>query len=162
MSNININVLLIVNLFIYCRFCFKLSSFRCITSLLVWNSLSLPVVEPSVVVEGNPDNPFGVKLRKTSVLHRLGSEEENNEVRMRGWEDEGKKNRSRQILSKTWWICNDFNSHCYQWLVSTSLWYVINHFVSFFFQKFTALLVWVLSSATTLVPHHSEQEVTSL
>lgn len=37
--------------------------------------------EPSVIVEGNPDNPFGVKLRKTSVLHRFSSEEESTEVR---------------------------------------------------------------------------------
>ncbi|XP_041800640.1 probable serine/threonine-protein kinase kinX isoform X2 [Chelmon rostratus] len=35
--------------------------------------------ESSVVVEGNPDNPFGVRLRKTSVLHRFSSEEENTE-----------------------------------------------------------------------------------
>ncbi|KAM9357099.1 uncharacterized protein ABDE67_004671 [Symphorus nematophorus] len=35
--------------------------------------------ESSVVVEGNPDNPFGVRLRKTSVLHRFSSEEENAE-----------------------------------------------------------------------------------
>lgn len=34
----------------------------------------------SVLVEGNPDNPFGVRLRKTSALHRFGSEEENPEV----------------------------------------------------------------------------------
>ncbi|KAI3352004.1 hypothetical protein L3Q82_020826 [Scortum barcoo] len=32
--------------------------------------------ESSVVVEGNPDNPFGVRLRKTAVLHRFSSEEE--------------------------------------------------------------------------------------
>lgn len=31
-------------------------------------------------MEGNPDNPFGVRLRKTSVLHRFSSEEENTEV----------------------------------------------------------------------------------
>ncbi|XP_070818058.1 caldesmon isoform X2 [Chaetodon trifascialis] len=35
--------------------------------------------ENSVIVEGNPDNPFGVRLRKTSVLHRFSSEEENTE-----------------------------------------------------------------------------------
>ncbi|XP_027134766.1 probable serine/threonine-protein kinase kinX isoform X2 [Larimichthys crocea] len=35
--------------------------------------------ESSVVVEGNPDNPFGVRLRKTSVLHRFSSEEESPE-----------------------------------------------------------------------------------
>ncbi|XP_075899522.1 uncharacterized protein LOC142899687 isoform X5 [Nelusetta ayraudi] len=35
--------------------------------------------DPSVVVEGNPDNPFGVKLRKTSVLQRFSSEEESGE-----------------------------------------------------------------------------------
>ncbi|XP_050928124.1 capping protein-inhibiting regulator of actin dynamics isoform X2 [Lates calcarifer] len=35
--------------------------------------------ENSVVVEGNPDNPFGVRLRKTSGLHRFSSEEENTE-----------------------------------------------------------------------------------
>ncbi|XP_073342703.1 uncharacterized protein [Pagrus major] len=35
--------------------------------------------ESAVVVEGNPDNPFGVRLRKTSVLHRFSSEEENTE-----------------------------------------------------------------------------------
>ncbi|XP_070769529.1 CRACD-like protein [Enoplosus armatus] len=35
--------------------------------------------ESSVVVEGNPDNPFGVRLRKTSVLHRFSSEEDNAE-----------------------------------------------------------------------------------
>ncbi|XP_028315753.1 uncharacterized protein KIAA1211 isoform X3 [Gouania willdenowi] len=33
--------------------------------------------ESSVIVEGNPDNPFGVRLRKTSGLIRLSSEEEN-------------------------------------------------------------------------------------
>uniref|UniRef100_A0A672ZYT9 DUF4592 domain-containing protein n=1 Tax=Sphaeramia orbicularis TaxID=375764 RepID=A0A672ZYT9_9TELE len=33
----------------------------------------------SVVVEGNPNNPFGVRLRKTSALHRFSSEEENAE-----------------------------------------------------------------------------------
>ncbi|XP_045885821.1 capping protein-inhibiting regulator of actin dynamics isoform X2 [Micropterus dolomieu] len=33
----------------------------------------------STEVEGNPDNPFGVRLRKTSVLHRFSSEEENTE-----------------------------------------------------------------------------------
>ncbi|XP_030001320.1 cancer-related regulator of actin dynamics isoform X2 [Sphaeramia orbicularis] len=35
--------------------------------------------ESSVVVEGNPNNPFGVRLRKTSALHRFSSEEENAE-----------------------------------------------------------------------------------
>uniref|UniRef100_A0A3Q1F3G6 DUF4592 domain-containing protein n=1 Tax=Acanthochromis polyacanthus TaxID=80966 RepID=A0A3Q1F3G6_9TELE len=35
--------------------------------------------ESSVVVEGNPDNPFGVRLRKTSGLLRFSSEEENTE-----------------------------------------------------------------------------------
>ncbi|XP_034738928.1 cancer-related regulator of actin dynamics isoform X2 [Etheostoma cragini] len=35
--------------------------------------------ESSVVVEGNPDNPFGVRLRKTSALHRFSSDEENPE-----------------------------------------------------------------------------------
>ncbi|KAM4621942.1 uncharacterized protein ACJ7VT_006246 isoform 3-T3 [Polymixia lowei] len=35
--------------------------------------------ECPVVVEGNPENPFGVRLRKTVVLHRYGSEEENTE-----------------------------------------------------------------------------------
>ncbi|XP_039975620.1 capping protein inhibiting regulator of actin dynamics isoform X2 [Xiphias gladius] len=35
--------------------------------------------ESSVVVEGSPDNPFGVRLRKTSVLHRFSSEEDNTE-----------------------------------------------------------------------------------
>lgn len=35
--------------------------------------------ECSVKSEGNPDNPFGVRLRKTTVLHRFGSEEENAE-----------------------------------------------------------------------------------
>ncbi|XP_008300791.1 probable serine/threonine-protein kinase kinX isoform X2 [Stegastes partitus] len=35
--------------------------------------------ESSVVVEGNPDNPFGVRLRKTSALLRFSSEEENAE-----------------------------------------------------------------------------------
>uniref|UniRef100_A0A3Q3JEA7 DUF4592 domain-containing protein n=2 Tax=Monopterus albus TaxID=43700 RepID=A0A3Q3JEA7_MONAL len=34
------------------------------------------IEESSVIVEGNPDNPFGVRLRKTPVLHRLSSEEE--------------------------------------------------------------------------------------
>ncbi|XP_075999565.1 uncharacterized protein LOC142992900 isoform X2 [Genypterus blacodes] len=34
--------------------------------------------ESSVLVEGNPDNPFGVRLRRTSALHR-SSEEENTE-----------------------------------------------------------------------------------
>ncbi|XP_026213528.1 DUF4592 domain-containing protein isoform X2 [Anabas testudineus] len=33
----------------------------------------------SVIVEGNPDNPFGVRLRKTSALQRFSSEEENTE-----------------------------------------------------------------------------------
>ncbi|KAF7227848.1 CRACD-like protein isoform X2 [Nothobranchius furzeri] len=32
--------------------------------------------ESSVVVEGNPENPFGVRLRKTSALRRFSSEEE--------------------------------------------------------------------------------------
>ncbi|XP_037636108.1 capping protein inhibiting regulator of actin dynamics isoform X1 [Sebastes umbrosus] len=36
----------------------------------------------SIVVEGNPDNPFGVRLRKTSVLHRFSSEEESTESPM--------------------------------------------------------------------------------
>ncbi|XP_058505610.1 capping protein-inhibiting regulator of actin dynamics-like isoform X3 [Solea solea] len=35
--------------------------------------------ESSVVVEGNPDNPFGVRLRKTSALHLFSSEEANTE-----------------------------------------------------------------------------------
>ncbi|XP_071397798.1 capping protein-inhibiting regulator of actin dynamics isoform X2 [Centroberyx affinis] len=35
--------------------------------------------ESPVLVEGNPENPFGVRLRKTAVLHRYGSEEENTE-----------------------------------------------------------------------------------
>uniref|UniRef100_A0A3Q3KU20 Uncharacterized LOC113144137 n=1 Tax=Mastacembelus armatus TaxID=205130 RepID=A0A3Q3KU20_9TELE len=35
--------------------------------------------ESSIIVEGNPDNPFGVRLRKTSVQHRFSSEEENAE-----------------------------------------------------------------------------------
>ncbi|GLD61874.1 FK506-binding protein 5-like protein [Lates japonicus] len=38
--------------------------------------------ESSVVVEGNPDNPFGVRLRKTSGLHRFSSEEENTESQL--------------------------------------------------------------------------------
>ncbi|KAM9740829.1 uncharacterized protein ACNS7B_012138 isoform 2-T2 [Menidia menidia] len=38
-----------------------------------------PPSESSVVAEGNPDNPFGVRLRKTSALFRFGSEEENAE-----------------------------------------------------------------------------------
>ncbi|XP_044219538.1 capping protein-inhibiting regulator of actin dynamics isoform X3 [Thunnus albacares] len=36
--------------------------------------------ESSVVVEGNPDSPFGVRLRKTVALHRFSSEEENTEL----------------------------------------------------------------------------------
>ncbi|XP_053180000.1 capping protein-inhibiting regulator of actin dynamics isoform X2 [Scomber japonicus] len=35
--------------------------------------------ENPVVLEGNPDNPFGVRLRKTVALHRFSSEEENSE-----------------------------------------------------------------------------------
>ncbi|XP_033977042.1 capping protein inhibiting regulator of actin dynamics isoform X5 [Trematomus bernacchii] len=35
--------------------------------------------ESSMVMEGNPDNPFGVRLRKTSALPRFSSEEENTE-----------------------------------------------------------------------------------
>ncbi|XP_060935020.1 FK506-binding protein 5 isoform X2 [Limanda limanda] len=35
--------------------------------------------ESSVVAEGNPDNPFGVRLRKTSTLHLFSSEDENTE-----------------------------------------------------------------------------------
>nr|XP_046261655.1 probable serine/threonine-protein kinase kinX isoform X2 [Scatophagus argus] len=35
--------------------------------------------ESAVIVEGNPDNPFGVRLRKTSVLHRHSSEEDSTE-----------------------------------------------------------------------------------
>ncbi|XP_062281680.1 probable serine/threonine-protein kinase kinX isoform X1 [Scomber scombrus] len=35
--------------------------------------------ETSVAAEGNPDNPFGVRLRKTVALHRFSSEEENSE-----------------------------------------------------------------------------------
>ncbi|XP_078145226.1 uncharacterized protein LOC139933150 isoform X2 [Centroberyx gerrardi] len=35
--------------------------------------------ESPVLVEGNPENPFGVRLRKTAVPHRYGSEEENTE-----------------------------------------------------------------------------------
>ncbi|XP_029917778.1 cancer-related regulator of actin dynamics [Myripristis murdjan] len=35
--------------------------------------------ESAVVVEGNPENPFGVRLRKTAVLRRYSSEEENTE-----------------------------------------------------------------------------------
>ncbi|KAM6924012.1 uncharacterized protein FYW49_006447 [Xenentodon cancila] len=35
--------------------------------------------ESAVIVEGNPDNPFGVRLRKTSALLRFSSEEESHE-----------------------------------------------------------------------------------
>ncbi|CAI5651413.1 unnamed protein product [Oreochromis niloticus] len=42
-------------------------------------STSASIEESSVIVEGNPDNPFGVRLRKTSVLLRFSSEEENTE-----------------------------------------------------------------------------------
>ncbi|XP_061581869.1 capping protein-inhibiting regulator of actin dynamics isoform X9 [Cololabis saira] len=35
--------------------------------------------ESAVVVEGNPDNPFGIRLRKTSTLLHLSSEEETHE-----------------------------------------------------------------------------------
>ncbi|KAJ4946501.1 hypothetical protein JOQ06_024167 [Pogonophryne albipinna] len=38
--------------------------------------------ESSMVMEGNPDNPFGVRLRKTSALPRFSSEEENTEPSM--------------------------------------------------------------------------------
>lgn len=41
---------------------------------------TLQPTESSVVEQGNADNPFGVRLRKTSVLHRFSSEEENTEV----------------------------------------------------------------------------------
>lgn len=61
--------------------------------------------EPSVIVEGNPDNPFGVKLRKTSVLHRFSSEEESAEVRTRLTEgllpfdyNTAKKEKNNQVL----------------------------------------------------------------
>ncbi|XP_067374167.1 capping protein-inhibiting regulator of actin dynamics isoform X3 [Channa argus] len=36
--------------------------------------------ETTVIAEGNANNPFGVRLRKTSALQRLSSEEENTEV----------------------------------------------------------------------------------
>ncbi|XP_019739533.1 proteoglycan 4 isoform X5 [Hippocampus comes] len=36
--------------------------------------------ESPVVMEGNYNTPFGVRLRKTSVLHRFSSEEENTEA----------------------------------------------------------------------------------
>ncbi|XP_051926837.1 CRACD-like protein isoform X2 [Hippocampus zosterae] len=36
--------------------------------------------ESPVVMEGNYNSPFGVRLRKTSVLHRFSSEEENTEA----------------------------------------------------------------------------------
>ncbi|XP_026042391.1 uncharacterized protein KIAA1211-like isoform X1 [Astatotilapia calliptera] len=42
-------------------------------------STSASIEESSVIVEGNPDNPFGVRLRKTSALLRFSSEEENTE-----------------------------------------------------------------------------------
>ncbi|KAM9849926.1 uncharacterized protein ACBR49_007189 [Aulostomus maculatus] len=36
--------------------------------------------ESSVMVEGNTDNPFGVRLRKTAALHRVSSEEDHTEA----------------------------------------------------------------------------------
>ncbi|XP_056295154.1 CRACD-like protein isoform X1 [Pseudoliparis swirei] len=38
-----------------------------------------PTDENAVVVDGNADSPFGVRLRKTSALHLFSSEEENTE-----------------------------------------------------------------------------------
>ncbi|XP_056156332.1 capping protein-inhibiting regulator of actin dynamics isoform X2 [Lampris incognitus] len=35
--------------------------------------------ESPVIVEGNPGNPFGVRLRKTAVLHHLAPEDDNTE-----------------------------------------------------------------------------------
>ncbi|XP_019939193.2 capping protein-inhibiting regulator of actin dynamics isoform X2 [Paralichthys olivaceus] len=43
------------------------------------SSAAASTEENSVVVEGNPDNPFGVRLRKTSTLHLFSSEDENTE-----------------------------------------------------------------------------------
>ncbi|XP_072252318.1 uncharacterized protein [Leuresthes tenuis] len=43
------------------------------------SSAPAATTESSVVAEGNPDNPFGVRLRKTSALLRFSSEEENPE-----------------------------------------------------------------------------------
>ncbi|XP_030594861.1 cancer-related regulator of actin dynamics isoform X2 [Archocentrus centrarchus] len=42
-------------------------------------STSASTEESSVIAEGNPENPFGVRLRKTSALLRFSSEEENTE-----------------------------------------------------------------------------------
>lgn len=49
------------------------------SSLQPQTSAAASTEESSVVVEGNPDNPFGVRLRKTSALLRFGSEEESTE-----------------------------------------------------------------------------------
>ncbi|XP_032366742.1 cancer-related regulator of actin dynamics isoform X2 [Etheostoma spectabile] len=49
------------------------------SSIQTQTSAAAKTDESSVVVEGNPDNPFGVRLRKTSALHRFSSEEESPE-----------------------------------------------------------------------------------
>ncbi|KAL7395396.1 hypothetical protein ABVT39_015885 [Epinephelus coioides] len=49
------------------------------SSLQPQTSAAASTEESSIVVEGNPDNPFGVRLRKTSALLRFGSEEESTE-----------------------------------------------------------------------------------
>lgn len=44
-------------------------------------SFFLPPAGSAATTGGNPDNPFGVRLRKTSTLLRFNSEEENPEVK---------------------------------------------------------------------------------